>query len=379
MESNITQGNDSSILECSQYSQWDESFLDIFSYWTEGVLQTFCAILGIIGNFLAGLILSRKSMKNVFNLLLVTLAIFDSTYLFGSILESFRKSFNLATNTHIILFPHMLYPITQISIAGSIFMTVAIALERYIAVHYPLTYNQAMHESNALPKRIAKYISCVLFLSLLFSFTRFFEAEVRYDPENPLTPYLKPTVLRTNSMYVLYFNWSRLIVLGIIPFMLLVFFNVSIYKAIQARRKRRHKPDVTQMTTTMGEPKEHSASSKKIVNSVREQHVNETRSKKEDNLAVIFMAFILVFLICHLPRLLLNIHELLTITETMECQKRGHFSFSLMSMVSISVSHFLLVVNSSTNIIIYCALSSKFRVECNTVYTSLCRRLTGFY
>ena len=30
--------------------------------------------------------------------------------------------------------------------------------------------------------------------------------------------------------------------------------------------------------------------------------VNESRRKKEDNMAVIFMGFILVFLVCHLPR-----------------------------------------------------------------------------
>ena len=30
----------------------------------------------------------------------------------------------------------------QTSITGSIFMTVAIAFERYIAVHFPLDYNQ---------------------------------------------------------------------------------------------------------------------------------------------------------------------------------------------------------------------------------------------
>ena len=41
--------------------------------------------------------------------------------------------------------------------------------------------------------------------------------------------------------------------------------------------------------------------------------VNESRRKKEDNLAVIFMGFIMVFLVCHLPRLCLNIHELATI------------------------------------------------------------------
>ena len=63
-----------------------------------------------------------------------------SFQLFGSILESFRKQFALGSDVHIILFPHLLYPFTQIAITASIFMTVAIALERFIAVHYPINY-----------------------------------------------------------------------------------------------------------------------------------------------------------------------------------------------------------------------------------------------
>ena len=43
---------------------------------------------------------------------------FSSFQLFGSILESFRKDFNLASQTHIILFPYFLYPINQVAISG---------------------------------------------------------------------------------------------------------------------------------------------------------------------------------------------------------------------------------------------------------------------
>ena len=48
----------------------------------------------------------------------------------------------LVSEAHIILFPHFLYPLHHTSLAGSIFMTVSIAFERYTAVHYPLDYNQ---------------------------------------------------------------------------------------------------------------------------------------------------------------------------------------------------------------------------------------------
>ena len=44
---------------------------------------------------------------------------------------------------------------------------------------------------------------------------------------------------RKHPAYSMYHNWSRLLVLGIIPFSLLVFFNSKIYTDINERRKRR--------------------------------------------------------------------------------------------------------------------------------------------
>lgn len=68
-------------------------------------------------------VLGRKEMRNAFNLLLVTMACFDSTYLFGSILESFRKQFNLASKLHIILFPYLLYPFNQVTLPFNLFIS----------------------------------------------------------------------------------------------------------------------------------------------------------------------------------------------------------------------------------------------------------------
>ena len=87
---------------------------DLFLPLSLSLEQTTVAILGIIGNALASVILTRKEMRNAFNLLLVTMACFDSTYLFGSILESFRKEFQLGSDVHIVLFPYLLYPFNQV-------------------------------------------------------------------------------------------------------------------------------------------------------------------------------------------------------------------------------------------------------------------------
>ena len=94
------------------------------------------------------------------------------------------------------------------------------------------------------------------------------------------------------------------------------------------------------------------------------QTVNEKRRSFEDNLAKIFLGFVFVFLICHTPRLFLNIHELIVMEEAMKCQSQREEPFSLWSLLLINVSHFLLVLNSSTNILVYCFMSSKFRNEC---------------
>ena len=81
-------------------------------------------------------------MRNSFNFLLIALICMDSCYLIGSILESFRKGLDMVSVVHVFMFPYFLYPLLSIAVTGSIFMTVAIAFERYIAVHYPIDYSQ---------------------------------------------------------------------------------------------------------------------------------------------------------------------------------------------------------------------------------------------
>ena len=83
-----------------------------------------------------------QSYFSSFNFMLIGLSFFDTWYLFGSILESFRIAFDLETNLHIQLFPYFLYPGQMIVMMCSVYMTVAIAIERFSAVRYPLIYNQ---------------------------------------------------------------------------------------------------------------------------------------------------------------------------------------------------------------------------------------------
>ena len=50
---------------------------------------------------------------------------------------------------------------------------------------------------------------------------------------------LNITEFRMDPNYSIYFHWTRFVILGVIPFILLIFFNAQIYWDIRKRRKRK--------------------------------------------------------------------------------------------------------------------------------------------
>ena len=109
------------------------------------------ATVGVVANILAICVFCNKSLRSNFNYLLVALAVFDLLFLLLSIVESVRKTFEdrvangselsgLVTQYHHLLFPHFLYPLHNILLTCSIFMTISISIERYLAIFHPLVY-----------------------------------------------------------------------------------------------------------------------------------------------------------------------------------------------------------------------------------------------
>ena len=109
-----------------------------------------------------------------------------------------------------------------------------------------------MHEANALTIRIFKYVSAVVSITCVFTFSKFLEGKVVWETSSKMVlkngtltnvttwnPQIHPTMLRINDWYTIYYNWSRLLVLGVIPFVMLVYLNAQIFKDIKARSKRR--------------------------------------------------------------------------------------------------------------------------------------------
>eukprot|EP00093_Oithona_nana_P009090 09090.XXX_64533_60387_1 [CDS] Oithona nana genome sequencing. len=311
-------------------------------------------------------------MRNSFNLLLIALICMDSCFLITSFLDCFRKGFNMITYVHYMMFPYFLFPFMSIAVTGSIFMTVAIAFERYWAVHYPIDYSQAINSPEACKKRLFKYVVPVLSFSIAVNLPKFFEAYVETEkheilpdgyelwPDNTVTfngtilenfseedleyEYhyrIEVTDLRKNPYYTIYYtNWTRFFIMGIIPTVLLIYFNYKIYKDVKHRNRRQLSMSRTSATATQ-----------------------QARRKQEDNLAVVFMGIVLIFLVCNFPRNMLSLFESLWIRRSMACQNNGMHGFPVWAIVTGSFSHLLLVVNSSTNMILYIFLNKQFRMH----------------
>ena len=101
-----------------------------YSYYIDGILVTIFSILGLLGNTFTLVVLSRPSLKDCFHKLLAVLACFDTIFIFfGGINYTFR-ALQADSKVFTILFPHLIHPLTYIGMTGSIFMTVAISIER---------------------------------------------------------------------------------------------------------------------------------------------------------------------------------------------------------------------------------------------------------
>ena len=64
-----------------------------------------------------------------------------------SIEKSLRLKFHLTSYVQVVFNPKFLYPMLNIAMTSSVFLTVAIVLERFVAVHFPIKYRAAMNHS----------------------------------------------------------------------------------------------------------------------------------------------------------------------------------------------------------------------------------------
>ena len=166
----------------------DAELYQIIRWWLEGVLHIIICVIGFATNLGSIRVLISHEMKNLFNITLAILAIFDTIYTVCDILESLRiVHYDETTCTeapsyqkwHLEIFPCVLRPLRFISMLASIYTTIIISMERYVAVSRPIySFVGQFEGAHGKWKSALLYTSPAVLFSVIFGLPRFFEFSV---------------------------------------------------------------------------------------------------------------------------------------------------------------------------------------------------------
>ena len=345
-------------------SQWD--FYHNFAWWLDGITTLLIGCVGIFFNFLTILVLLGGELAgSFFNWLLVALAIFDSFLLLNGNLEAFRNYLG-TTQFHNYVFVAFLYPFRSIFMCSSIYITVMLALERYNALVKPISQHNrrdAQSRKKTLKEymnlhwvRLSKYIGPIIVLSALFFIPKWLELKIENrelcagkNNQNCSYEYeIIVTRLRSNNYYNLwYINIANLVVTAAIPFVSLAYLNLNIYFKFKQYNKRQ----------SLSKPATSSISIDQTQKKVRK------REKDMVQQTMILFSIVVLFVLFHTLRIVLNLEEFSTLEKRKRAKENGCEWLQYWTIIAAAISHLLLQINSSINFVIYCYFNKSFRYE----------------
>ena len=301
---------------CTDEYKISENAVD---FWLCGLVLNIVGLVGLLGNILTMIILSRPQMRSSINCLLIGLAHCDTLLIITSILLFGVRSIYPYTGYlfyyNFYIYPHIVpyvFPLATTAQTASIYLTLMVSLERYVAVCHPLrarawcTYGRSK----------IYFTGCIAF-AILFNGIRVFETKViEYNSSKFGTIYcVAATELRSGPKYItVYIHWCYLIFNYIIPFIGLLIFNILIYKQVRIANRER-------------------------------QRLSRTE-RREIGLATMLLCVVIVFFLFNVLALYINIKE--AFWKTIEDD-------------ATTVSNLLVTLNSSVNFIIYVIFGEKFK------------------
>ena len=143
------------------------------------------AVFGILLNVSGAYILaSRKSMKNTFNRLLISLYSIDSLFLSAYIYINLTLTYVKSQHPIYTILSKFVKLFYSFAFKCSIFVTVGTAHERYIAMLYPATHIANISNGRNLCIRLLKYLIPIILASIILIIPEYLENELIWELRN---------------------------------------------------------------------------------------------------------------------------------------------------------------------------------------------------
>ena len=311
--------NVSEISACSMATVGNDSaaaFYDAAQFITGLIIYPVLCFPGIIGNVLSLIVLFHKDMATSTNVYLAALAISDTIKLINDALYFMviLMKRTKADNADMIMnnmYPYAHY-IFNLAVCVTAWLTVSIAVERYISVCHPTKAISIC----SIPR--ARNVSIVVFVVVIIitipSALRYHAVHVTDTTLNTTCYLVRRTKLGLNKNFMVPYTWIQNLVRSILPLAVLIVLNA------------------------------------RIINELKKERIKGKSLSGRNRITLIMIIIIIVFLVCITPDAVMSMF----------------FGFGYIEEDPIvkgirEITDSLLAVNSAFNFVLYCTLSQQFR------------------
>ncbi|KAK0049878.1 G-protein coupled receptor [Biomphalaria pfeifferi] len=305
-------------LSCAQ-NRSDEhiTFYENARFVTGLIVYPIGCIIGITGNILALIVFNHRDMRTSTNVYLSSLAVSDTIKLLNDAMYFMIVAVGMNDASLSQTMMSSLYPVAHyvfnMAVCVTAWLTVSVAVERYISVCYP------SRAKDLCTTRRARLVCTFVFLSMsIFAVPSALRYEMRtiFDKAlNVTCALIVATDLGNNNQFMIPYSWINNSLRGIIPVFILVFLNVN------------------------------------IINELRKERVKGKKFTARNRITLMLIVIIFMFLICITPDAILSTFF-----------NKGYVDEENLFKGIREITDSLLVVNSALSFMVYCAMSSVFRV-----------------
>lgn len=212
--------------------------------------------IGIVAAIVCIIVFTRKQMRSSLNVYLAGLSIFDLLVLLMGLLiyppmthcvaseikKAAREDDGPPSFICVFFWRTALatYPLSVTAQAGSVWTCVAITIDRFLAVKYPLQMRYW-----CTPQKAVCILTAIAVFSIVYKFPTVFELTI--DP----TGRLAPTSLRTDEYYKkIYTTYSYLLILFLIPWAIMIVLNIVVIRAVHSAYRIRRTMTTSRQSTS---------------------------------------------------------------------------------------------------------------------------------